>query len=99
MSQVQSVAPVSIPYASHAAAPAAVAAPAVGGLAMPVDSVTIGSTGITETQNYQQTAIQLAQATPQELARLAADGNGHAREILAQQAAVQKLLSPAGLSA
>ena len=101
MNPVQSVPPLSIPYASPAPAlvPAASAAPAVSGLALPVDSVTIGSTGIAETDTYQRTAIELAQATPQELAHLAGNGNSHAREILAQKAAVQKLLSPAGLTA
>jgi len=101
MSSVPSIPPVSIPYSSQAAAPLPVPAlaPLAGGSALAADTITIGSTGVAETENYQETVIQLAQATPQQLALLAANGNAQAKRILSQQAAVQQLLSPAGITA
>jgi hypothetical protein len=67
--------------------------------APPSDLVTFGSTGIAPTQAYQQTVIQLAQDTPQQIAQLAADGNVEARHILANEAASRKRLDPVDVTA
>jgi hypothetical protein len=67
--------------------------------ALPSDTVTIGSVGIASTQAYQQTVIQLAQDTPQQVAQLAADGNSEAKQILAREAASQKLLDRVDVTA
>jgi len=102
MSPVQSVASAAlpaIPYPVPAPVPAAPAAPvAVNPAVLTADAVTLGSSGVAATQQFQHSAIQLAEATPQQLAQLAADGNSQAKAILAKQAAVQKLLDPVDIT-
>jgi hypothetical protein len=97
MSSVQSVAPVPISY--PAIPPVQSSAVSVLTSALPPDTVTIGSSGIASTQAYQQTAIQLAQETPQQIAQLAADGNSEAKQILAREAASRKLLDRVDVTA
>lgn len=97
MNPVQSVPPVPTSY--PAIPPVQSSTASVLASALPPDTVTIGSTGIASTQAYQQTVIQLAQDTPQQIAQLAADGNSEARQILARQAASRKLLDPVDVTA
>jgi hypothetical protein len=58
-----------------------------------------GAASILGAQTDLNTAVQLAQATPQELARRAEDGDDRAKHILDQAEASRRLLSPVDLTA
>jgi hypothetical protein len=55
---------------------------------------TTNSAGKIPPQPQQQTAVQMAQDSPAQLAQLAAGGNTLAKHILAERAAANKLVAP-----
>lgn len=91
MSTVSSIAPV----ATLAAAPFLGGA----GAAATVALANAATANIAGTQADVNTAVQLAQATPQQLARMAADGDDRAQHILDQAKASRRLLSPVDFTA
>ena len=89
-SQVQATDTVTISSAGKAASEATdktVAAPAT-------NTGTTNSAGKIPPQPQQQTAVQMAQDSPAQLAQLAAGGNTLAKHILAERAAANKLVAP-----
>jgi uncharacterized metal-binding protein len=84
MSSLSSLAPV----ATLAAAPLLGA-----GTATAVALASVGARSIAGTQADLDAAVRLAQATPQELARLAADGDERAQHVLDQARTSQRLLN------
>jgi hypothetical protein len=60
---------------------------------------TLGAASIVGAQVDVQTAVKLAQATPQDLARMAADGDDRAQHIIDQAETSRRLLSPVDLTA
>lgn len=69
-----------------------------GGAATAVALAGAAAANIAGTQADVNTAVQLAQATPQQLARMAADGDDRAQHILDQAKATRRLLSPVDLT-
>jgi hypothetical protein len=74
-----------------------VSAPLASGVTQPVDEVLLGGTGVSETSDYTQESIELARATPQQLAQKAQGGNPHAQAILDAQATARSLLGADGI--
>ena len=70
-----------------------------GGVAATAALARAATANIAGTQADATSAVQLAQATPQQLARMAADGDDRARHILEQAKASRRLLSPVDLTA
>jgi len=93
MSSVSSLAPAAV-------APVVTAAPFLGGSAAPVTAAlaSLGSNSISGVQADLDAAIQLSEATPQQLALLAANGDQRAQRILARAEASRRLLSPVDLT-
>ena len=89
MSSIHGVTPIApAPAPSRAAVAAAPKAQAV-----PIDTVTVSPAGRAASQGYLQSALQLAQDPPQQVAPLAAAGNAQARAALAREAYSRILFS------
>lgn len=99
MPSITSLAPAAPALPSPPPVPPVTATPLAGGTTLPADLVTVGSTGIAETQASVASTVQLALATPQELQALADSGNQQAAHILEEAAASRRLLSPVDLTA
>jgi hypothetical protein len=98
MSSIQSISPATLGSPQVAVIPPVRAsAPRLEAVTLPTDTLTIGGVNFDATTAYVQSAVKLAESTPQQLALLAAKGDDLAAQVLAERNAAQAEMVPAAV--